>query len=392
MISFKYNSSELFCENVNLKEIAKDFGTPSYVYSKKAIEENAKAYVNSFDNPKNLACFAVKSLSNISILKIIKDLGCGFDIVSGGELHRALSIGAEPQNIILSFNVESASELYNIERIAKKLSSSAPVSIRINPDIDSGGHDYITTGRKGDKFGISSIEEIFELCKYSSISQNLNLVGLACHIGSQILDLDGYVKSADKIFELSDQLSQEGIELDFLDLGGGLGVTYEDEAPPAPKELISSLEKKFSVRRERLILEPGRSISANTGVLLTKVEYIKDNFLIVDAAMNDLLRPALYKATHGVCNLDEKKENTKNWNIVGPVCESSDFLAKNVSIDAVEGDYIAIKNAGAYGFVMASNYNSRPRACEVLINNDKSSLIRKRETVDDLLEMEIIHD
>ena len=349
MSSFKYNSGELFCEDVNLKQIAKDFGTPSYVYSKKAIEENAKAYVNSFDNPKNLACFAVKSLSNISILKIIKDLGCGFDIVSGGELHRVLSIGAEPQKIIfsgvgktekeieqgiqnniLSFNVESASELYNIERIAKKLNSSAPVSIRINPDIDSGGHDYITTGRKGDKFGISSIEEIFELCKYSSISQNLNLVGLACHIGSQILDLDGYVKSADKIFELSDQLSQEGIELDFLDLGGGLGVTYEDEVPPSPKELISSLEKKFSVRRERLILEPGRSISANTGVLLTKVEYIKDNFLIVDAAMNDLLRPALYKATHGVCNLKEKKEGIKNWNIVGPVCESSDFLAKNV--------------------------------------------------------------
>jgi len=411
MSSFKYNSSELFCENVNLKEIAKDFGTPSYVYSKKAIEENAKAYVNSFDNPKNLACFAVKSLSNISILKIIKDLGCGFDIVSGGELHRVLSIGAEPQKIIfsgvgktekeieqgiqtniLSFNVESASELYNIERIAKKLSSSAPISIRINPDIDSGGHDYITTGRKGDKFGISSIQDIFELCRYSSTSQNLNLVGLACHIGSQILDLDGYIKSADKIFELSDQLSKEGIELDFLDLGGGLGVTYEDEVPPAPKELISSLEKKFSGRKERLILEPGRSISANTGVLLTKIEYIKDNFLIVDAAMNDLLRPALYKATHGVCNLDEKKESTKNWNIVGPVCESSDFLAKNVSIEAVEGDYIAIKNAGAYGFVMASNYNSRPRACEVLINDDKSSLIRKRETFDDLLELERIND
>ena len=411
MSSFKYISGELFCENVNLEQIANDYGTPSYVYSKKAIEENAKSYVNSFTNSKNLACFAVKSLSNISILKIIKDMGCGFDIVSGGELHRVLSIGADPKKIIfsgvgktrneieqgikndiLSFNVESSSELYNIERIAKDINSSAPVSIRINPDIDSGGHDYITTGRKGDKFGISSIEEIFELSKYSANSKNLNLVGLACHIGSQILDLDGYMESANKIFELSNKLSGEGITLDFLDLGGGLGVRYEDEAPPSPKELILALEEKFIGRRERLILEPGRSISANTGVLLTKVEYIKDNFLIVDAAMNDLLRPALYKATHGVSNLKDKKQNTRNWNIVGPVCESSDFLAKNVSIEAEEGDYIAIKNAGAYGFVMASNYNSRPRACEVLIDGNVSSLIRRRETFDDLLELERIDD
>jgi diaminopimelate decarboxylase len=277
MSSFKYISSELFCENVSLAQIAKDYGTPSYVYSKKAIEENAKSYVNSFDNPKNLACFAVKSLSNISILKIIKDMGCGFDIVSGGELHRVMSIGADPKKIIfsgvgktrkeieqgiknniLSFNVESTSELYNIERVAMDMNTSAPVSIRINPDIDSGGHDYITTGRKGDKFGISSIEEIFELCKYSAISKNLNLVGLACHIGSQILDLDGYMESANKIFELSNKLSEEGIQLDFLDLGGGLGVAYQDEVPPLPKELISALEEKFIGRRERLILEPGQ--------------------------------------------------------------------------------------------------------------------------------------
>jgi diaminopimelate decarboxylase len=338
-------------------------------------------------------------------------MGCGFDIVSGGELHRVLSIGADPQKIIfsgvgktrdeieqgiksniLSFNVESASELYNIDRIARNMNLSAPVSIRINPDIDSGGHDYITTGRKGDKFGISSIEEIFELCKYSAISKNLNLVGLACHIGSQILDLDGYIESANKIFELSNKLSMEGITLDFLDLGGGLGIAYENEVPPLPNELISVLEEKFVGRKERLILEPGRSISANAGILLTKIEYIKDNFLIVDAAMNDLLRPALYKASHGVSNLKDKKENAKNWDIVGPVCESSDFLAKNVYIEAEEGDCIAIKNAGAYGFVMASNYNSRPRACEVLIDGNESSLIRKRETFDDLLKLERIND
>src|SRR6056300_528457 len=387
MISFKYNSSELFCENVNLKEIAKDFGTPSYVYSKKAIEENAKAYVNSFDNPKNLACFAVKSLSNISILKIIKDLGCGFDIVSGGELHRVLSIGADPkkiifsgvgktekeieqgiQNNILSFNVESASELYNIERKAKDVNSSAPISIRINPDIDSGGHDYITTGRKGDKFGISDTRKVVDLCKHAHQSKNL------------------------KIVELADELANFDISLDFLDLGGGLGISYENEVPPSPLDLISCLEDKFKNRKERLILEPGRSISANAGVLLTRVEYIKDNFLIVDAAMNDLLRPSLYKVHHDVCNVEDKKDNLKKWTVVGPVCESSDFLAKNASLDVHEDDLIAVKNAGAYGFVMASNYNSRPKACEILIDGDQSKIIRKRETLDDLLEKEKIEN
>ena len=404
-------NGSLHCEGVDLSLIGERYATPSYVYSKKTIEENAKAYVNSFTNSRNLACFAVKSLSNLSILKIIKDAGCGFDIVSGGELHRVLSIGTDPKKVIfsgvgktkdeiqqginsgiLSFNVESESELYRIEKIADNIESPAPISIRINPDIDSGGHDYITTGRKGDKFGISDTRKVVDLCKHAHQSKNLKIVGLACHIGSQILDLEGFIKSADKIFELADELANFDISLEFLDLGGGLGISYENEVPPSPLDLISCLEDKFKNRRERLILEPGRSISANAGVLLTRVEYIKDNFLIVDAAMNDLLRPSLYKAHHDVCNVEDKKDNLKKWTVVGPVCESSDFLAKNAYLDVHEDDLIAIKDAGAYGFVMASNYNSRPKACEILVDGEQSKIIRQRETLDDLLEKEKIEN
>jgi len=355
MNTFKYIDGRLHCEGVDLSMLGETYGTPSYVYSKKTIQENAKAYVNSFTNSDNLACFAVKSLSNLSILNIIKNSGCGFDIVSGGELHRVLSIGAEPKKVIfsgvgktkkeieqginsgiLSFNVESESELYRIEKVADEIGSPAPISIRINPDIDSGGHDYITTGRKGDKFGISETRKIIDLCNHAHQAKHLKIVGLACHIGSQILDLEGFIKSADKIFELADELANFDISLEFLDLGGGLGISYEDEVPPSPFDLISCLEEKFKNRKERLILEPGRSISANAGILLTQVEYIKDNFLIVDAAMNDLLRPSLYKAHHDVCNVIDKKDNLKKWNIVGPICESSDFLAKNISLDVMK--------------------------------------------------------
>jgi len=411
MNNFEYISGNLFCEGVDLLAVANEYGTPAYVYSKDAIIKNAKSYVDSFTNSTSLACFAVKSLSNLSILKIIMDSGCGFDIVSGGELQRVLSVGADPQKIIfsgvgkseeeikeaienkiLSFNVESVSELYKIENIAKELDAIASISIRINPDIDSGGHDYITTGRKGDKFGISSTEDILSLCKHASSSSNLKLVGLACHIGSQIMSLDGYEKSANKVFELADKLLELGISLEFLDMGGGLGVSYENENPPSPKELIALLENKFLERNERLILEPGRSISANTGVLLTKVEFTKENFLIVDAAMNDLLRPALYKAVHTISNLKGDQKNLKRWNVVGPVCESSDFLGKNVELEAVEGDILAIRNVGAYGFVMASNYNSRLRPCEILIDGDKTKIVRKRESMDDLLALERFTD
>ena len=406
---FNYKDGKLFCEDVDLSLISKTFDTPAYVYSKKTLERHIDAYIDSFSSTNNLVCFAVKSLSNISILKILKDKGCGFDIVSGGELSRVMLAGADPQKIIfsgvgkskneivlgikndvLSFNIESSSELYRIEEVAKDLGKIAPVSIRFNPDVDSGGHDYITTGRKGDKFGISSIEDILSLSEYISNSESLKIVGVACHIGSQILGLDSYKAAARKTIELADKLLDLGIELDFLDLGGGLGVPYNDETPPSPSELVACLESELSERKERIIIEPGRSISANAGILLTKVEYIKDEFLVVDAAMNDLLRPALYKAEHDVWNLDKNSDQeTKVWNIVGPICESSDFLARNISIPAKEEDVLAIKSAGAYGFVMSSNYNSRLRCPEILVDEDKFKLIRKRESFDDLVRSEI---
>ena len=409
---FNYKDGKLFCEDVDLSLISTKFDTPAYVYSKKTLERHIDAYVESFSSNNNLVCFAVKSLSNISILKILKDKGCGFDIVSGGELHRVMLAGADPKKIIfsgvgkskseialgikndvLSFNIESSSELYRIEKVAKDLGKIAPVSIRFNPDVDSGGHDYITTGRKGDKFGISSIEDILNLSEHISNSDSLKIVGVACHIGSQILGLDSYKAAARKTIELADKLLDLGIELDFLDLGGGLGVPYNGETPPSPNELVACLENELSERKERIIIEPGRSISANAGILLTKVEYIKDEFLIVDAAMNDLLRPALYKAEHDVWNLDKNNsQETKVWNIVGPICESSDFLARDISIPAKEEDVLAIKSAGAYGFVMSSNYNSRPRCPEILVDEDKFKLIRKRENLDDLVRSEINPD
>ena len=406
---FEYKKDELFCEEVNLIEIAENFGTPTYVYSSKTLNLHIDAYMDSFTSKDYQICFSVKSLSNIAILNILKNKGCGFDIVSGGELHRAISVGADPKSIIfsgvgkskneikdgilndiLSFNIESKAELRKIETIASNLKRIAPVSIRFNPDIDSGGHDYITTGRKGDKFGINNLDETIELAKYIRDSKNLEMVGLACHIGSQILNLKSYEMASKKTIDLATKINKLGIDLQFFDMGGGLGVPYLDESPPHPKELISMLEEVFVNRNEKLILEPGRSISANAGVLLTKVEYIKDNFAIVDAAMNDLIRPALYGAKHDIWNLKNKTNAMKKYNVVGPICESSDFLGKDILLDIAEDDLLCIKTAGAYGFVMSSNYNSRLRSAEVLVDGKTFNLIRRRENIQDLIGMETI--
>ena len=406
---FEYKKDELFCEEVNLIEIAENFGTPIYVYSSKTLNLHIDAYMDSFTSKDYQICFSVKSLSNIAILNILKNKGCGFDIVSGGELHRAISVGADPKSIIfsgvgkskneiedgilneiLSFNIESKAELKKIETVASNLKKIAPVSIRFNPDIDSGGHDYITTGRKGDKFGINNLDETIELAKYIRDSKNLEMVGLACHIGSQILNLKSYEMASKKTIDLATKINKLGIDLQFFDMGGGLGVPYLDESPPHPKELISMLEEVFVNRNEKLILEPGRSISANAGVLLTKVEYIKDNFAIVDAAMNDLIRPALYGAKHDIWNLKNKTNAMKKYNVVGPICESSDFLGKDILLDIAEDDLLCIKTAGAYGFVMSSNYNSRLRSAEVLVDGKTFNLIRRRENIQDLIGMETI--
>lgn len=405
---FAYKDHELFCEDVNLSEIATLYGTPTYVYSRKSIESQIDSYKKSFTQKDNLICFSVKSLNNISILNIINKNGCGFDVVSGGELQKVCHVGADPKKIIfsgvgksneeislgvrnqiLSFNIESESELYRIEKIASSMDMTANIAIRFNPEIDSGGHEYIKTGRKGDKFGISSEKLILNISNYIYQSNNLKLVGLACHIGSQILDLKSYRIAAKNIKNLANKVKQIVNVLDFLDLGGGLGISYFKSKIPTPKELVAVIEKELDDMNEKIILEPGRSISGNAGVLLTNVEYIKDNFLIVDAAMNDLIRPALYKANHDVWNVKKTDLNKKQWTIVGPVCESSDIIAKDHEISASEGDLLAIRSAGAYGFVMSSNYNARTRPPEILVNRDKFDVIRTRESFEDLIKNEV---
>ena len=406
MDHFHYKEDELYAEDVALKNIADKYGTPAFIYSKATLQRHANAYINSFKTMDGLVCFSVKALSNISILKTLKNSGCGFDIVSGGELHRALLAGADPKKIIfsgvgkskdemvaglehniLSFNIESDQELSRLSMVAEEMKKIAPVAIRFNPNVDAGVHEFTKTGRKSDKFGVS-IEATKDLIKKCSQISSINLVGLTCHIGSQIMELKGFEDAAKQALELLLELDRLKINLDFIDMGGGLGVNYVGEETIQPFELIESYEKIFAGRNERLILEPGRSISANAGIMLTRVEYKKNNFLIADAAMNDLLRPALYQAHHDVWPVLKTISAKSNVNLVGPICETGDFLAKNIDIEASEGDLLAVRTVGAYGFVMSSNYNSRPRAPEIMVDKDKFYLIRKREDYSSLTALE----
>lgn len=406
MDHFHYKEEELYAEEVALKNVADKYGTPAFIYSKATLERHAQAYINSFKSMNGLVCFSVKALSNISILKILKNSGCGFDIVSGGELHRALLAGADPKKIIfsgvgkskaemvagiesniLSFNIESDQELTRLDMVAAEMKKVAPVAIRFNPNVDAGVHEFTKTGRKSDKFGVS-IEAAKDLVKKCSNSASLKLVGLTCHIGSQIMELKGFEDAAKQALELLIEIDRLNINLDFIDMGGGLGVNYVGEVTVQPFELIESYEKIFAGRNERLILEPGRSISANAGIMLTRVEYKKNDFLIADAAMNDLLRPALYNAHHDVWPIKKTNNTASNVSLVGPICETGDFLAKNLNIGASEGDLLAVRTVGAYGFVMSSNYNSRPRAAEILVDKDKFHLVRKREDFSDLTVLE----
>ena len=405
MDHFHYKEGQLFAEEVALKDVADTYGTPTFVYSRATLERHANAYINSFKTMSGLVCFSVKALSNISILKTLKKSGCGFDIVSGGELHRALLAGADPKKIIfsgvgkskeemaagieaniLSFNVESQQELQRLSEVAAAMKRTAPVAIRFNPNVDAGVHEFTKTGRGSDKFGVSS-EAAMDLAKECLKNDSLNLVGLTCHVGSQIMELKGFQDAAKQALELLVELDKLNINLDFIDMGGGLGVNYVDEKTIQPYELIQCYEKIFANRNERLILEPGRSISANAGIMLTKVEYKKDSFLIADAAMNDLLRPALYDAHHNVWPV-VKNKNASSVNLVGPICETGDFIAKNINIAASAGDLLAVRTVGAYGFVMSSNYNSRPRAAEIIVDKDKFYLIRKREDYSSLTALE----
>ncbi|MDU9407399.1 diaminopimelate decarboxylase [Pseudomonas sp. zfem001] len=406
MEAFNYRDGELFAEGVALSALAQRFGTPTYVYSRAHIEGQYRAYADALAGMPHLVCFAVKANSNIGVLNVLARLGAGFDIVSSGELERVLAAGGEPSRIVFSgvgksrddmrralevgvhcFNVESVVELERLQKVAAELGVKAPVSLRVNPDVDAGTHPYISTGLKENKFGID-IEQAEAVYARAAELPNLDVIGVDCHIGSQLTTLEPFLDALDRLLLLVDKLAARGITIKHLDLGGGLGVQYRDEQPPLAGDYIAAVRKRLSGRDLSLVFEPGRFIVANAGVLLTQVEYLKHtehkDFAIVDAAMNDLIRPALYQAWMDVSPVQPREGETRNYDLVGPICETGDFLAKDRQLALAEGDLLAVRSAGAYGFVMSSNYNTRGRAAEVLVDGEQAYEVRRRETVQEL--------
>jgi diaminopimelate decarboxylase len=404
---FNYRQTRLFAEDVAVDEIAAQFGTPCYVYSRATLERHWRAFDEAFKGSQHLICYAVKANSNLAILNVLARLGSGFDIVSLGEMKRVLAAGGEPGKIVFSgvgkredeikaalqvgircFNVEVSGELDRINRLAGELGVIAPVSFRVNPDVDAKTHPYISTGLKDNKFGIDIQSAILEYRRAAKMT-NIKVVGIDCHIGSQLTETAPFLDALDRVLGLVDQLQAEGIQLKHLDLGGGLGICYRDEQPPLPSDYISALLAKLSDRDFEIMLEPGRAIVGNAGILLTKVEYLKPtdgkNFAIVDAAMNDLVRPSLYGAWQDIIPANTSSEAEQlTWDIVGPVCETGDFLGKNRELKLTQGDLLAVRSAGAYGFTMSSNYNSRPRPAELMVDGADCHLIRTRETYEHL--------
>jgi diaminopimelate decarboxylase len=397
----------LHVEGVSLETLAARFGTPLYVYSRAALEAAWQAYAEAFAGTPHQVCYAVKANSSLALLNLFARLGAGFDIVSGGELARVLAAGGDPGKVVFSgvgktademraaldagilcFNVESESELHRLDRVAGETGRRAPVSFRVNPDVDPKTHPYISTGLKENKFGVA-IADAPRLYRLAAGLPHLEIVGVDCHIGSQLTDLSPLADAADRILALVGTLAAEGIELHHIDLGGGVGIRYRDETPPDLAAYGRTLARKFAGRREKLLLEPGRSLVGNAGLLLTRVEYLKPgedkNFAIVDAAMNDLMRPALYEAWHDIVAVRPRGTPARRYDIVGPVCETGDFLGAERDLAIGEGDLLALLSAGAYGMSMASNYNSRPRAAEVLVDKNEIHLIRERETLSGLM-------
>ena len=401
---FSYQNEHLHAEQCSVADLASTYGTPLYVYSRATIERHWKAFDKAAGERPHLICYAVKANSNLAVLNIMARMGSGFDIVSGGELARVIEAGGDPSKVVFSgvakteaeiadalnhgihcFNVESEPELDRISRVAQSLGKQAPISLRINPDIDAGTHPYISTGLKENKFGIA-IERALEAYAYAASLPGLKLVGVDCHIGSQLTEISPFVEAIDKLLALIDQLAEQGIVIEHLDVGGGLGVNYDDEVPPEPADYASALAERLGDRKLKLLFEPGRAIMANAGILVSKVEFLKmsesKNFAIVDAAMNDLLRPALYSAWQRIVPVINKPELAMaSYDVVGPVCETGDFLGKDRELAIEPDDYIAVRSAGAYGFTMSSNYNSRCRAAEVMVDGDKAHLIREREVL-----------
>ena len=408
MSEFQYQKGELYAEQVSLNTIAEQYGTPCYVYSKAALTRQYLAYTEGLGQHPGTVYYSVKANSNLAVLQVLANLGSGFDIVSGGELRRALAAGGDPKKIVFSgvgksheditealkigihcFNVESIAELELLQAIAAELKLIAPISLRVNPDVDANTHPYISTGLKENKFGIA-IEDAFNVYQRASKLANLHIIGVDCHIGSQLTTLEPFLDALDRLLSLIDQLASENIIISHIDIGGGLGVTYDDETPPPAGEYINAVKQRLGERALALCFEPGRSIAANAGVMLTKVLYLKPtehkNFAIVDAAMNDNIRPALYQAWQKVQQLTQSpKAKSDTWDIVGPVCETGDFLAKDRTLALSTGDTVALMSSGAYGFVMSSNYNSRPRACELMVDGEQTYVVRARESFDDLI-------
>ena len=411
---FQYKNDQLMAENLPVKQLAEQFGTPLYVYSRATLERHWHAFNNAFGKHPHLVCFAVKSNPNIAILNVMAKLGSGFDIVSQGELERVLAAGGDAGKVVFSgvaksrqeiaralevnircFNVESEAELLRINQVAGEMGKIAPISLRVNPDVDAHTHPYISTGLKENKFGVS-VEQAREVYKVAATLPNIKIVGMDCHIGSQLTELQPFLDAVDRLIVLMEQLKQDGIRLKHLDLGGGLGVTYTDETPPHPTEYAKALWEKLSAFSDlEIIVEPGRAITANAGILVTKVEYLKSNesrnFAIVDAGMNDMIRPALYQAYMNILEIDRTlAREEKIYDVVGPICETSDFLGKQRKLAIAEGDYLAQRSAGAYGASMSSNYNSRPRTAEVMVDSDKAYLIRRREALNELWQLESV--
>jgi len=406
MNTFEYRDGSLFAEGVALSAIAQRFGTPTYVYSRAHIEAQYRAYADALAGMPHLVCYAVKANSNIGVLNVLARLGAGFDIVSSGELERVLAAGGEPSRIVFSgvgksrddmrralevgvhcFNVESGVELERLQKVAAEMDVKAPISLRVNPDVDAGTHPYISTGLKENKFGID-IEQAEAVYARAAELPNIEVIGVDCHIGSQLTTLEPFLDALDRLLLLVDKLATRGIVIKHLDLGGGLGVQYRDEQPPQVGDYIAAVRKRLAGRNLALVFEPGRFIVANGGVLLTQVEYLKHtehkDFAIIDAAMNDLIRPALYQDWMEVSPVQPREGEARNYDLVGPICETGDFLAKDRQLVLKEGDLLAVRSAGAYGFVMSSNYNTRGRAAEVMVDGEQAYEVRRRETLDEL--------
>ena len=411
---FQYKNEQLYVEDLPVKQLAEEFGTPLYIYSRATLERHWHAFDSALGKHPHLICYAVKANSNIGILNVMAKLGSGFDIVSQGELERVLAAGGEASKVVFSgvaksraeimralevgircFNVESVAELHHINQIAGEMGKVAPISLRVNPDVDAHTHPYISTGLKENKFGVS-VDEAREVYKLAATLPHVKITGMDCHIGSQLTELQPFLDATDRLIRLIEQLKEDGITLKHLDLGGGLGVTYTDETPPHPSDYASALLNKLKNYKDlEIILEPGRAIAANAGILVAKVQYLKSNesrnFAITDTGMNDMIRPALYEAYMNIIEIDRTLEREKAiYDVVGPVCETSDFLGKQRELAIAEGDYIAQRSAGAYGASMSSNYNSRPRTAEVLVDRDKVHLIRRRESLSELWALESI--